>query len=207
MVFTFPLTKRGDFAFFIIVFSRVFQGQKKIVFTFPLTKRGDFANEKRRFRVFNNPLTLPLTSLTSGLCIRGRIYFRQGWGWGEGRRRRQRGACPRRGGRHGMASLRGLPLAESALRTAEAARPTAGRFQRIFGEMFGVRHVRQQDAPRVCSSRGGGGASDSRELPEDFRRNVRRTARPTERRSQSIPVTRMRWSVTPTQHAACACDV
>ena len=70
MVFTTPITKRGDFAFFIIVFSRVFQGQKKIVFTFPLTKRGDFANEKRRFRVFNNPLTLPLTSLTSGLRIR-----------------------------------------------------------------------------------------------------------------------------------------
>jgi hypothetical protein len=59
----------------------------------------------------------------------------------------------------------------------------------------------------VCSSRGGGGASDSRAIPEDFRRNVRHTARPTARRSQSIPVTRMRWSVTPTQHAACACDV
>ena len=59
----------------------------------------------------------------------------------------------------------------------------------------------------VCSSRGSGGASDSRTLPEDFRRNVRRTARPTATRSQSTPVTRMRWSVTPTQHAACACNV
>ena len=80
--------------------------------------------------------------------LRGRIYFRQGLG--EGRRRRRRGACPRRGGRHGMASLRGLPLAESALRAAAAARPTAGRFQRIFGEMFGARNVRQQGAPRDC---------------------------------------------------------
>jgi len=35
-----------------------------------LSQRGDFSNEKRRFRVFNNPLTLPLTSLTSGLRIR-----------------------------------------------------------------------------------------------------------------------------------------
>jgi hypothetical protein len=34
-------------------------------------------------------------------------------------------------------------------------------------------------ARRVCSSRGGGGASDSRALPEDFGRNVRRkTPRP-----------------------------
>jgi hypothetical protein len=116
----------------------------------------------------------------------GRIYFRRGWGWGEGRRRRQRGACPRRGGRRGMASLRGLPLAESALRAAAAARPTAWRFRRIFGEMLGARHVRQQGAPRVCSSRGGGGASDSRALPEDFRRNVRRTERPTAGRSQRL---------------------
>ena len=33
------------------------------------------------------------------------------------------------------------------------------------------------------------------------------TARPTARRNQRIPLTRMRWSVTPTQHAACSCDV
>ncbi len=38
----------------------------------------------------------------------------------------------------------------------------------------------------VCSSRGGGGASDSRALPEDLRRNARRTARPTARRSQRL---------------------
>ena len=113
--------------------------------------------------------------------LRGRIYFRRGC-----RRRRWRGACPGRGGRRGLASLRGLPLAESALRAAATARPSAGRFQRIFGEMFGARHVRQQDAPRVCSSRDGDGASDSRALPEDFRRNVRRTTRPTARRSQRL---------------------
>ena len=68
---------------------------------------------------------------------------------GGGRRRRRRGACPGRGGRRGLASLRGLPLAESALRAAAAARPTAGHFQRIFDEMFGAQHVRQQHAPRV----------------------------------------------------------
>ena len=81
--------------------------------------------------------------------LRGRIYFRRGWGWGGGRHRRRRGVCPGRGGRRGLASLRGLPLAESALRAAAAVRPTTGHFQRIFGEMFGGRHVRQQDAPRV----------------------------------------------------------
>ena len=46
MVFTTSLTKRGDFASFIIVFSRVFHGQKitkKNSFYTPLTKRGDFA--------------------------------------------------------------------------------------------------------------------------------------------------------------------
>ncbi len=36
-----------------------------------------------------------------------------------------------------------------ALLAAAAARPTTGHFQRIFGKMFGVRHVRQQDVPRV----------------------------------------------------------
>jgi hypothetical protein len=72
-----------------------------------------------------------------------------GGGGGGGRRPRRRGACPGRGGRRCLASLRGLLLAGSALRAAAAARPTAGHFQRIFGEMFGARHVRQQDAPRV----------------------------------------------------------
>jgi hypothetical protein len=62
MVFTTPLTKRGDFAFFIIVFSRVFHWQKKNSFY-------NFPNEKRRFRVFTTPLTLPLTSLTSGVSV------------------------------------------------------------------------------------------------------------------------------------------
>ena len=79
----------------------------------------------------------------------GSDLFPSGVEVGGGRRRRRRGACPGRGGRRGLAFLRGLPLAESALRAAAAARPTAGHFQRIFGEMFGARHVRQQDAPRV----------------------------------------------------------
>ena len=47
----------------------------------------------------------------------------------------------------------------------------------------------------VCSSRGGGGASDSMELPEDFRRNARRTARPTAGRSQSLLFARRRRRV------------
>jgi hypothetical protein len=54
------VAKRGDFASCIIVFSRVFHGQK-------ITKKNsfyNFPNEKRRFCVFITPLTLPLTSLT-----------------------------------------------------------------------------------------------------------------------------------------------
>ena len=50
--------------------------------------------------------------------LRGWIYFRRGC------RRRLRGACPGRGCRHGLASPRGLLLAESVLRAAAAAGPT-----------------------------------------------------------------------------------
>ena len=74
MVFTTPLTKRVDFAFFIIVFSRFSRtknNKKKIVFTTPLTKRGDFAckNNKKKQK---KPLTFPLTSLTS--TFRSSVY-------------------------------------------------------------------------------------------------------------------------------------
>ena len=60
------------------------------------------------------------------------------------------------------------------------------------GRVSGARRSARPGVPAwppargVCSSRGGGGASDSRALPEDFRRNVRRTARPTARRSQRL---------------------
>ena len=40
-----------------------------------------------------------------------------------------------------------------------------------------------------------------------FAQRPEATARPTATRPQRIPLTRMRWSVTPTQHAACSCDV
>ena len=63
----------------------------------------------------------------------------QNGGWGEGRRRRRWSACRESDDRHGLASMNGLQLTESVLRAAAAARPTAGLFQRILGEMFGAR--------------------------------------------------------------------
>ena len=71
---------------------------------------------------------------------------------GEGRRRRRRSACRGRDDRHGLASRDGLPLTESVPRAAAAARPTAGRFQRILGKVFAIRHLRTANA-RVCTSR------------------------------------------------------
>ena len=58
----------------------------------------------------------------------------------------------RRDDRHGLASRDGLPLTESVPRAAAAARPTAGRFQRILGKVFAIRHLRTANA-RVCTSR------------------------------------------------------
>jgi hypothetical protein len=47
----------------------------------------------------------------------------QNEGWGEGRRRRRWSACRGSDDRHGLASRHGLPITESVLRAAVAARP------------------------------------------------------------------------------------
>ena len=73
---------------------------------------------------------------------------------GEGRRRRRRSACRGRDDRHGLASRDGLPLTESVPRAAAAARPTAGRFQRILGKVFGARRrARHANPPSADGER------------------------------------------------------
>ena len=87
--------------------------------------------------------------------LRGRIYFRPGWGVGGG-------LSPAPAGRVSWSLLSARPVV--------AARPPAHG---------------------VCSSRGGGGASDGGELPGSFGRSVRRkTSRPS-RQSAATANTRV----------------
>ena len=78
--------------------------------------------------------------------LRGRIYFRQGWGWGEGRRRR--GACP-------------SAAVGTAWRSCVDSRSRSLLFARR------RRRIRQQGASRGFSAKcSAHGTSDSKTLPE-----------------------------------------
>ena len=58
----------------------------------------------------------------------------------QGRSRRRRSTCRGRDDGHGLALRHGLPLTESVLRAAAAARPTAGRVQGLqFPKSLGLR--------------------------------------------------------------------